>query len=71
MDYALILQTLQDALEQRQTAYSAAVERSAALSAEVDKAHAKEAQLLREIESTKASIRGVEVLMQKEDETNG
>ena len=65
VDYALILQALQSTLEQKQNDYSAAAARSAALSAEYDKAQAKEQQLLKDIESTKASVRGVELMIQQ------
>lgn len=65
VDYALILQALQSTLEQKQNDYSAAASRSAALSAEYDKAQAKEQQLLKDIESTKASVRGVELMIQQ------
>lgn len=67
MDYALILQALQNTLEQKQGDYTAAAARSAALSAEYDKAQAKEQQLLKDIETTKASIRGIEALTQKQE----
>ena len=65
VDYALILQALQSTLEQKQNDYSAAAARSAALSAEYDKAQAKEQQLLKDIESTRASVRGVELMIQQ------
>lgn len=71
MDYQLILQSLQETLAQKQAAYAAAVDRSAALGAEHEKAQAKETQLAANVEQTKASIRGIEGLMQKEAETNG
>lgn len=68
MDYALILQSLQNTLEQKQSDYTTAAARSAALSAEYEKAQAKEQQLLKDIEATKASIRGIEALTQKQEE---
>lgn len=65
MDYTLILQSLQSTLEQKQKSYSAAVDRTAALAAELDRARAADAALAKEVEETRASVRGVELLIQQ------
>lgn len=65
MDYKLILQSLQDTLAQKQTAYSAAADRTSALAAELERARAADAALAKQVEETQASVRGVELMIQQ------
>ena len=65
MDYAGILQDMRDVLEQKRKSYTAAVDRTSALAAELDRARAADAALGREVERTKASIRGLELMAQQ------
>lgn len=71
MDYELILTSLRESLETKQAAYTTATDRALALSAEYEKAQAKEASLARDINQTKASIRGIELMMQQETTQEG